>query len=101
MSNRRDFIVQASLLGSALVTKQSFAQGAMLTESDPQAVALGYKADAGKVDKTKYPKFTVSQKCDGCALYQAKAGAASGPCTLFPGKQVTAKGWCSAYAKKA
>ena len=101
MSNRREFIVQFGLIGSAFGAEQSFAQGAMVVESDAQAVALGYKADASKVDKTKYSKFAAGQQCDGCALFQGKGGAASGPCPLFAGKQVSAKGWCSAYAKKA
>jgi hypothetical protein len=101
MSNRREFIVQFGLIGSAFVAEQSFAQGAMVVESDAQAAALGYKADASKADKAKYPKYAAGQQCDGCALFQGKAGAASGPCPLFAGKQVSAKGWCSAYAKKA
>ena len=39
-----------------------------LAESDAQAVALGYKADAGKVDKTKQPKYVAGQLCSNCAL---------------------------------
>ena len=62
---------------------------------------VGYKADATKVDKAKYPKYAAGQNCTNCALYQGKAGSASGGCGLFPGKQVSAKGWCSAWAKKA
>lgn len=73
----------------------------MVVETDAQATALGYKADAGKVDKAKFPKFAAGQQCGNCALFQGKAGAASGPCPLFAGKQVSAKGWCSAWAKKA
>lgn len=53
---------------------------AMVTESDPQAVALGYKTDASKVDNTKYPKYAAGQKCDNCALYQGKAGSACTVC---------------------
>jgi hypothetical protein len=70
MSSRREFIVQLGLASAALSASQAWAQGAMLAETDAQAAALGYKADAG-------------------------------PCPLFPGKQVSAKGWCSAWAKKA
>jgi hypothetical protein len=33
-------------------------------------------------------------------LYQGKASDAWGGCPLFAGKQVSGKGWCSAYAKK-
>jgi hypothetical protein len=74
---------------------------AMVAETDPQASALGYKADASKVDKSKYPKFTAGQACSNCALYQGKPGSAAGGCSLFGAKQVAGSGWCSAYAKKA
>jgi len=73
---------------------------AMVADADPQAVALGYKSDATKADKAKYPKYAAGQACSNCALYQGAAGSASGACPLFAGKQVAAKGWCSAYAKK-
>ena len=72
-----------------------------LTESDAQAQALGYREDATKADKTKFPKYAAGQECANCQLYQGKAGDARGPCALFPGKSVAAKGWCSAWAKKA
>lgn len=101
MSNRREFIVQLSLGGSALLAGNVMAQGAMLAETDAQAVALGYKADSTKVDASKYPKHAASQLCSNCALYQGKPTDAAGGCPLFAGKQVAGKGWCSAYAKKA
>jgi len=73
----------------------------LVAEGDPQAVALGYKADATKVDKSKQPKYAAGQACGSCALYQGAAGSAAGNCPLFAGKQVSAKAWCSAWAKKA
>jgi hypothetical protein len=73
----------------------------MVDEKDPQAVALGYVADAGKVDKAKYAKFEAGQACANCTLYTGAAGSESGGCALFPAKQVSAKGWCSGYTKKA
>lgn len=102
MTNRREFIVNLSLGGTALMAgSAAMAQGAMVAEADAQAKALGYAADTTKVDAKKFPKHVATQECANCALYQGKAGAASGGCPLFAGKQVTAKGWCSAYAKKA
>ncbi|WP_395669885.1 high-potential iron-sulfur protein [Rhodoferax sp.] len=101
MSNRREFIVQVSLGGGALLAGSAFAQGTMLSETDKQAVTLGYKADTTKVDKTKFPKHTVDQKCSNCVLYQGKASDKAGGCGAFPGKQVAGNGWCSAWAKKA
>ena len=101
MSNRREFIVQFSLGTSALLASQAFAADAMVADTDPQAAALGYKADGTKTDKVKFPKYAADQKCAGCALFQGKAGDKAGACPLFAGKQVSANGWCSAYAKKA
>ena len=101
MTKRREFIIQISAASTALVTGHAFAQAPMLAETDATAVALGYKADATKVDKTKFPKFTAEQKCTNCVLYQGKATDAAAGCPLFAGKQVAGKGWCSAWAKKA
>ncbi len=38
--------------------------------------------------------------CANCNFFQGGA-TAYGPCQLFPGKAVNAKGWCAGYAKKA
>ena len=100
-SNRRVFLMQvATASGAIALAGAAQAQQPMLAETDPQAVALGYKADASKVDKAKFPKYAAGQLCSNCALYQGKASDAAGGCPLFAGKQVTAAGWCSAYAKK-
>jgi len=100
-TNRRTFIMQVVAAGSAVVASRAMAQtAAKLEETDPQAVALGYKHDTKKVDAKKFPKHEVAQKCSNCQLYQAKANEAWGPCQLFPGKQVATNGWCSAWVKK-
>lgn len=99
-NNRRVFMMQAiagcAAAGSAL---QANAQ-TMLSETDAQAAALGYKADATKVDKTKQPKYAAGQVCTNCALFQGAANAAAGGCPLFGSKQVAGKGWCNAWANK-
>ena len=101
MSNRREFMVQFGLAGSVLTAGNAWAQGAPLAETDAQATAMGYKADTTKVDAKKFPKHTVEQRCNNCALYQGKAADAAGGCPLFAGKSVAGKGWCNAWAKKA
>ena len=105
MSNpsRRAFVMTVVAGGSALAASRVSAQAAapVLTEADPQATALGYKADASKVDKAKYPQHTAGMVCSGCNFYQGKATDAMAPCQLFAGKQVSGKGWCSAFVKKA
>ena len=97
---RRIFLQQAAGCCLALGTVvQAYAQ-TMVADTDAQATALGYKTDAGKVDKSKQPKYTAGQFCNNCALYQGAAGSASGGCPLFGSKQVAGKGWCSAWVKK-
>lgn len=101
MQSRRQFmfkIVPVIAVGS-LFARDAFAQ-AKVDEADPTAQGLGYKADATKVDKTKFPKYAANQNCANCALYQGKAADAFANCTIFPGKQVAGKGWCSVWAKK-
>ena len=67
---------------------------------DPTAAALGYVEDTAKADGTKYPNHKPDQVCAGCNLAQGTSGDWR-PCTIFPGKAVAAKGWCSAWVKKA
>lgn len=104
MTSRRTFLLNlipvAAGLG-ALVGSNAFAGLPAVAENDPQAAALGYKADASKVDKAKFPKYAAKQTCSTCQLYQGKAGDAEGGCPIFAGKAVAAKGWCSAYVAKA
>ncbi len=101
-SNRRVFVIQSVVGAGALAASQLVrAQAPMLAETDPQAVALGYKTDATKADKVKFPKYVAGEHCANCALFQGKPTDAAGGCPLFAGKQVAAKGWCSAWAKKA
>lgn len=100
--NRRTFVIHSTLGAAALAATQARAADvpAQVDEKDPQAVAMGYKADAAKVDKTKFPKYAAGQKCGNCALYQG-GKEAWGVCPIFGRKQVSTNGWCNAYAKKA
>lgn len=96
---RRVFLMTLAASGVALAP--AVRAQAALGEKDPQAVALGYVAEAKRADAKKYPKFAAGQNCANCALYQGKAGDKAGGCPLFAGKQVAGAGWCSAWAKKA
>jgi hypothetical protein len=101
-ANRRVVILGiAGGAGALALGSAARAQAPAVVETDPQATGLGYKADAGKVDKAKFPKYAAGQQCSNCALFQGKATDAMGGCPLFAGKQVSAKAWCTAYAKKA
>jgi hypothetical protein len=99
--SRRAFIENGVILIAACgMCSVGWSDPALLSESDPAAAALGYKADATKVDKAKYPQYAAGQSCSNCALYQGASGAAAGLCPVFAGKQVAGAGWCASYSKK-
>lgn len=101
-SSRRSFLITSIGVASTLaLSRQAYADAPKVSESDPTAVALGYKMDATKVDKAKFPKFVAGQECSNCQFFQGKPTDAFAPCPMFGGKQVSGKGWCSAYTKKA
>ncbi len=104
-SSRRKFlnrlaVASASLPIAALLggTRIALAEDAPhISLDDPMAKALKYVEDAtaaeGRVDATAL--------CDNCLHYSsAAADSKTGPCALFQGKQVNAKGWCTAWVKK-
>lgn len=71
-----------------------------LAEDDPMAVGLKYKHDASqapRVDKAGTP--AAEQICGNCQLSQGEGEWLS--CSIFPGKAVNAKGWCTAWVKRA
>ena len=70
-------------------------------ENEPKAQALGYQRDAAKVDKAKFKSVQAGQSCANCNFFNGKVGDAWGPCDIFRSREVSAKGWCSAWAKKA
>lgn len=100
MNNTRRTFLMTLAAGSAAFGTAAHSQ-VKLDEKDPQAVGLGYVADATKTDVKKFPKYAAGQVCTNCALYQGKASDAWGGCPLFAGKQVAGKGWCNAWVKKA
>lgn len=72
-----------------------------LDEHDPQAESLGYKHDATKVDRKKFPSYKPGETCGNCQLFQSKSDKEEwAPCPIFPGKQVNVNGWCSSYMKR-
>jgi hypothetical protein len=101
-ASRRTFLITSAGLASSLaLTGKAFADAPKADEKDGTAQALGYKADAAQVDKTRFAKFAAGQDCGNCQFYQGKAADAYAPCPMFAGKQVASKGWCNAWAKKA
>ncbi len=70
-----------------------------LKETDSLAIAMNYKEDTTKVDGKKFPNHKADQTCANCSFYQGTGGA-TGPCQIFAGKSVTAKGWCQVWSLK-
>jgi hypothetical protein len=105
MSKRRLLLQGLSAGGAALLSGLGggLARSAepLLAESDPKAVELAYVSDAGRADRARFPKFAATQRCSSCSVYQGGAGSEDGGCVLFPGKRVTAAGWCSAWTDDA
>src|SRR5215469_7391419 len=60
-----------------------------VSEIDPTAKALGYVEDAAT---TKDAKHKAGDTCANCQFFTG-GPTGFGPCQLFPGKAVSAKGW--------
>lgn len=71
-----------------------------LSETSKTAQALGYVADAGKVDAQANPSYRPGQTCRNCSEYLGEAADAQGGCTLVLGEYVLAGAWCKAWAQK-
>lgn len=67
-----------------------------LADSDPTAKALGYVEDASKTTDAKHK---AGDMCSNCQFYSG-GPTGYGPCQLFPGKAVNAKGWCVSHSPK-
>lgn len=104
MQRRQFFVLMPAALAATAGAGPARAQASELKESDPEAVALDYVADARRVDRQRQPKYQPGQTCANCGLFVAPPGGAAasrlGGCQLFYGKEVTAIGWCSAWEAK-
>ena len=104
MTSRRNFVLAvlpAAALAAAAARPASAQQPARLQETDAAAVALGYKHDATKVDKARFPTYAAGRVCANCNLYAAKGNEEWAPCAAVGNRLVNAKGWCAAWVKKA
>ncbi|MDB5812401.1 MAG: putative high potential iron-sulfur protein [Betaproteobacteria bacterium] len=93
-------IAMGSQAAHSLAQDKKGGGGNRVDEKDPTAQSLGYKHDATKVDKAKFASYQPGQTCANCQQFQGKATEAWAPCTIFAGKEVANKGWCSAWVKK-
>ena len=100
-SRRRFLKVPAGTTAGGVVkgALPRFARAADLppvSESDPTAKALAYVEDATKSTNAKHK---AGDDCTNCQFYSGGA-TGRGPCQLFPGKSVNAKGWCVSHTPK-
>lgn len=95
--SRRKFVgasVAVLATGSLGLLSSRFAHAADMPHVDPEAAQP-------KALKYVHESTVNGSKCANCQLYSGEAGADWGPCGIFPGQQVSANGWCSAWSKKA
>jgi hypothetical protein len=104
--SRRRFLAQTAVTVAAVTlaldaAAQKAAPAAKLPKlplDNAQAKALAYTDNAASV---KHPSFKAGSHCANCNLYKGAKTDAYGPCQIFPQHSVAAKGWCSAWVKKA
>lgn len=104
---RRVFLRNAAIafpVGCVVLESAALAQDEVphVSLDDPTAKALYYVEDATKVDKSNpmAVNYKEGQHCANCVQLQGEEGVAWRPCNLFPGKLVSASGWCSAWSMK-
>ena len=69
---------------------------------DPVAAALKYVHDAANAERPEKQGVPgAEQVCTNCQFVQGNDGDEWRPCMLFPGKAVSARGWCASWTKKA
>lgn len=100
--SRRKFVqsatVAAFLAASSIPARNATASELpRVSEDDPTAKGLNYVHDASTVDAAMRPS---DRYCNNCALYAGDADDEWAGCSLFPGKAVAGKGWCSVWAPK-
>ena len=102
--SRRAFLTTAAVAASVAVIglRPRSAQAAglpHLSEADPLAKSLGYRANAKLVDRAKFPAYKPGDHCGLCRFFQGKPDQTSGfaGCQIFAGYAVDAAGWCASF----
>ena len=97
--NRRLFlklsggIVAGVALSAAFMRQAAAALPHLNAATNATAKALHY-TDNAKQAVVQHPPM---EHCMMCQHYKGHMGEAWGPCEIFPGYAVNARGWCSAY----
>jgi hypothetical protein len=107
--NRRVFMLHA-ITGATALAAAATAQAAdpspgqtasdvPVKETDAYPKSMGYRLDTATVDKVKFPRHEVAQKCSECQLWSGKAGDQLGTCSFFK-RPVPPGGWCRNFKPK-
>jgi hypothetical protein len=98
---RRVFMMRSLAGGCAALAAPALVHAAAhVEESDEVAQSLGYRHDTKQVDDKRFPKHQASQHCASCSFFQGAPADEWGGCAMFGRKQISANGWCSAWASK-
>jgi hypothetical protein len=99
MSNprRRRFLLSFVSLAAPISVRAA----SMVQEMDPLARTLDYVSDTTRANQVDYPSHTTDQMCRLCTSFQGNPKDSSGPCRVYGGRIVSAKGWCSAFNRRA
>src|SRR5215467_11144981 len=104
--SRRDALRGFALLAAAggcavrAFSEAHAAEPVHLSPTDPTAVALAYHESAKSIAAKDFPSFQPGQSCATCLQLQGAAGQPWRACNIFPGKLVSADGWCKVWVKK-
>ena len=91
--SRRKFLATAGAAACVVPLLAFSSKDALAAPVDPngaQAKGLQYTHESQVAGKN----------CANCQLYTG-GSAEWGPCAIFPGQEVAAKGWCTAWVAKA
>ena len=108
MINRRNFLKLGVKAGGGALALSAIPVQLIaadeVAEDEPLAQAMGYVADATKVDTAKYPKRAgeagANQFCYNCALFAGGTDDELAPCSIFQNRLVRGAGWCNAWVAK-
>jgi hypothetical protein len=96
---RRTLLHTIGLALAAGATRRTTAGEAVRTpleESETAAKAIGYVADAKKVNVATSPTYRRGQSCTTCSFVEIGTAPRRG-CSLVPGRLVNAAGWCKVW----
>lgn len=84
----------SAVIPVATLFNQTAQAGGHMPKVDPESAA----AKALQYTETSPDE---AKLCSGCQLYTGEEGKEIGPCSIFPGQEVAAAGWCLSWVAKA